>query len=179
MKTPTRSTLAALAIAALGASGQLVSAAHANGGEDWRYQQQPQQHGQANQGVTNVSYGVVTAVEQARSSGGEINGGAGALLGGVIGAVLGRQVGGRGDARTAGTFVGAVAGALIGHQVEKHRSRGESSPTRVSVQLDRGGVITLDGADAADLRVGERVRIENNRIYRVARRDGGLHYEHS
>lgn len=182
MKTFNRSTLVAVAITALGGSGQFASMAHADGGEDWRYQQhqqQPWQHGNANSGVANVSYGVVTAVEQARSSGGEINGGAGALLGGVIGAVLGRQVGGRGDARTAGTFVGAVAGALIGHQVEKHRSRGESSSTRVSVQLDRGGVITLDGADAADLRVGERVRIENNRIYRVARREGGLHYEHS
>ena len=178
MKTFTRSTLAAMAVAVVGASGQFVPAAHANGGEDWRYQQ-PQQHGNANSGVANVAYGVVTAVEQARSSGGEINGGASALLGGVIGAVLGRQVGGRGDARTAGTFVGAVAGALIGHQVEKHRGRSEGSPARVSVQLDRGGVITLDGADAADLRVGERVRIENNRVYRVARRDGGLHYEHS
>ena len=176
MKTFSRITLVAVAIAAFGASAPFASAAHANDGEDWRYQQQ---QGNANSGVANVAYGVVTAVEQSRSSGGEINGGAGALLGGVIGAVLGRQVGGRGDARTAGTFAGAVAGALIGHQVEKHRSRGESSPTRVSVQLDRGGVITLDGADAADLRVGERVRIENNRIYRVARREGGLHYEHS
>ncbi len=178
MKRFTRSTLVALAIAALGASAQFASAAHANSGEDWRYHQ-PQQHGNANSGVANVSYGVVTAVEHARSSGGEINGGAGALIGGVIGAVLGRQVGGRGDARTAGTFAGAVAGALIGHQVEKHRGRGESSSARVSVQLDRGGVITMDGADATDLRVGERVRIENNRIYRVARREGGLHYEHS
>jgi outer membrane lipoprotein SlyB len=175
MKTFTRSTLAALAIATLGAFTPFAPAAYANGGEDWRYTQ----HGSANPGVANISYGVVTAVEQGRSPGAEINGGAGALIGGVLGAVLGRQVAGRGDARTAGTFVGAVAGALIGHQVERHRSRGESSVARVSVQLDRGGVITLDGADVGDLRVGERVRVENNRVYRVARRDGGLQYEHS
>jgi outer membrane lipoprotein SlyB len=171
MKTLTRSTLAALALATLGASAQAQS--------QWREDGRWAQHDYQSGTVQNVAFGVVTAIEPARSGGGEINGGAGALLGGVIGAVLGRQVSGRGEARTAGTFAGAVAGALIGHQVEKHRSRGESSTARVSVQLDRGGVVTLDGADIADLRVGERVRIENNRIVRLARRDGGLHYEHS
>lgn len=36
--------------------------------------------------------------------------------------------------------------------------------------------MTLDEADIGNLRVGERVRIENHRIYRLAR---GTDYRHS
>jgi outer membrane lipoprotein SlyB len=135
------------------------------------------EHWQAQQ--SNVTYGVVTSVEASRANGG--SSGAGALLGGVVGAVIGRQVAGRGDARTAGTFAGAVAGALIGNHLEKRRGSG-SERARVSVQLDRGGVITLEEGDLGDVRVGDRVRIENNRLYRVARSQVapvGLHYERS
>lgn len=172
MKTFARTTLAVIALTALGACAH-DPGAYAYGGQDGRYQQP----GATSRDGYNVAYGVVTAIEPARASGGSATG-AGALLGGVIGAVIGRQVAGRGDARTAGTFAGAVAGALIGNHVEGRRSA-EGMQARVSVQLDRGGVITLDGADINDLRVGERVRIENNRLYRIARGPAGLQYERS
>ena len=162
MKTFVRSAMALISLSTLGACAHYVPLAQAGGTEDWRYQQ-PGMVG-VNPGA--VLYGVVSAIEPAQQSGG--NGGAGALIGGALGAVIGRQVAGRGDARTAGTFAGAVAGALIGHHLGKGQGA-ERSPARVSVQLDRGGVMTIEEADVANLRVGERVRIENRRIYRLAR----------
>jgi outer membrane lipoprotein SlyB len=171
MKTFVRSTLALLALSALGACAQTVPLGQAYGGEDWRYPQPGATYG----GTANVAYGVVSAIEPGRKA--EVNGGAGALLGGAIGAVIGRQVAGRGDARTAGTFAGAVAGALIGHHIEKRQASRAGTPARISVQLDRGGVITLEDADIGDLRVGERVRIENNRLVRVARAPAAVEWQ--
>jgi outer membrane lipoprotein SlyB len=174
MKTFVRHTAALLALSALSGFAAVNAQAQSNVPFYPAGEAQPVEQWRSPQ--NNVAYGVVSAIETPRSSGGAS--GAGALLGGVVGAVIGRQVAGRGDARTAGTFAGAVAGALIGNHLEKRRNSGSERP-RISVQLDRGGVVTLEEADIGDLRVGERVRIENNRLYRVARAPVGLQYEHS
>ena len=82
----------------------------------------------------------------------------------------------------AGLLVGAVVGAIAGHHIEKSQ-RGDEVQ-RVSVQLDNGRIVTFDEASGTDLRVGERVRIDNNRVVRVAdardrydRRRGDRRYE--
>jgi outer membrane lipoprotein SlyB len=87
--------------------------------------------------------------------------GAGAVLGAVIGGVIGNQIG-SGTGRAAATGAGVVGGALIGHQIQK---RNANDVYRVSVRMDNGERRTFDYQRIDDLRVGDRVRVENNQIY--------------
>ena len=87
--------------------------------------------------------------------------GAGAVLGAVIGGVLGNQIG-SGSGRAAATGAGVVGGAIVGHQIQK---RNANDVYRVSVRMDNGERRTFDYQRIDDLRVGDRVRIENNQIY--------------
>ena len=116
--------------------------------------------GSTSQGVT---YGNVSGIEivpvASRSSGG------GAILGAVIGGVLGHQVGG-GSGRDAATVVGAVGGAVIGNQVER-RNKGDSEIYRVSVRLDNGRVAQFDYQRIDDLRVGDRVKVQDGQLHRA------------
>jgi uncharacterized protein YcfJ len=108
-------------------------------------------------------FGRVTGIEvvpvEARTSGG------GAVLGAVLGAVIGHQVG-SGTGRDVATGVGAVGGAVVGNTVEK-RNKGDSEIYRVSVRLDNGAVSRYDYQRIDDLRVGDRVKIEDGQIHRV------------
>jgi outer membrane lipoprotein SlyB len=117
----------------------------------------------ASQKPTRIEYGRVEAIQIYRGTDSQpIN--AGTLLGGVAGGVIGHQIGsGRGN--TAATIVGAVAGGVIGHEVEKARS--EQDRYRITVRLDSGATLSVDDANDLNLRTGDRVRIENNRIYRL------------
>lgn len=94
--------------------------------------------------------------------------GVGAVIGGVAGAVVGSQVGG-GSGRTAATVIGAVGGAVAGNAIERSRTAnvaaGESY--RVSVQLDNGSMRFYDMTSYGELRVGDRVRIENGQVFRA------------
>lgn len=98
-----------------------------------------------------------------------------AVAGGIIGAVVGNVVGknvNSGDNRTAATVLGAAGGAAIGNrsgqQAENSTaSSGAGGPAyRVTVQTDQGQWRTYEVAAVGDLRVGDRVRVENNVIYR-------------
>lgn len=109
-----------------------------------------------------VEYGEVRSVDLVRAESQTTGGGA--LLGGVIGAVVGRQIG-SGSGRDAGTAVGAVGGAIIGNQIEKNQ-RGAQSFYRIAVVTQSGQTRSFDYAQPGDLRVGDRVRIENNQLYR-------------
>ena len=108
--------------------------------------------------VINVE--VLRTPEQGRSSG------LGALLGGVAGAVVGRQIGG-GSGRDAATVVGVVGGAVAGNEIEKNRSTTVRESYRVSIQLDNGNSRAYDVPSFGELRVGDRVRIENGQIFRM------------
>lgn len=109
------------------------------------------------------SYGNVSNIEvvstDASTSGG------GALLGAVIGGVLGNQVGG-GTGRAAATAVGAVGGAVIGNQVEQRNKR-EGESYRVSVRLDNGSIVQFNYQRIDDLRVGDRVKVQDGQLQRV------------
>jgi outer membrane lipoprotein SlyB len=112
------------------------------------------------------TYGVVDAIELVRGSGDGIGGsgiGAGAVIGGVVGGVLGHQVGG-GTGKDVATVAGVVGGAMAGHQIEK--STKTQDAYRIRVRLDNGGYQTVTQQSIADLRVGDRVRIENDRVSR-------------
>ena len=115
-----------------------------------------------------VEYGRVNNVEIIRVQESSRGPGVGAVIGGVAGAVIGSQIG-SGTGRTAATVIGAVGGAVAGNAIEKSRTAnaaaGESY--RVSVQLDNGSMRAYDVPTYGELRIGDRVRIENGQLYRV------------
>lgn len=111
-----------------------------------------------------VAYGVVDSIQQNRGGIANSGVGAGTVIGGVVGGVLGNQVG-SGTGRTVATVAGAAGGALIGHQVDKNRDSNNANYT-VRVRLNNGDYQSITVDSIADLRVGDRVRIENNDLYR-------------
>jgi outer membrane lipoprotein SlyB len=92
--------------------------------------------------------------------------GAGAVLGAVVGGVLGNQVG-DGKGRTAATVGGAVAGGVVGNEIEKRRGTSGTQVYRVEVQFDNGSTESYDFTDLNGLRIGDRVRWEDNQLYRM------------
>ncbi len=114
-----------------------------------------------------ISYGVIDSIETVNSNNTTSNSsiGVGTVLGGVVGGVVGNQVG-SGNGRTAATAVGAVGGAIIGHELEKNRNQGTTYNYRVGVRLDNGGYDNVMQNSIGNLRVGDRVRIENSVVTR-------------
>ena len=110
-----------------------------------------------------VTFGNVSNIEivsvASRSSGG------GAILGAVIGGVLGNQVG-KGSGRDAATVVGAVGGAVVGNQIER-RNKSDNEIYRVSVRLDNGRVAQFDYQRIDDLRVGDRIKVQDGQLHRA------------
>lgn len=108
-------------------------------------------------------YGRVVAIDVVRGDSGRSSG-AGAVVGGIIGGVLGHQVGsGRGN--DAATVAGAVGGAVVGNEVEKRHNAGDEH-YRVTVQLRDGREATFTQESLNGLRVGDRVRVDGNQLYR-------------
>jgi uncharacterized protein YcfJ len=93
--------------------------------------------------------------------------GAGALIGGIAGAVVGHQVGG-GLGKDLATVAGAVGGALVGNSLERSNSqRSQVRETyRVSVQMDLGGTRYFEYAEPPQIRIGDRVRVQSNQLFR-------------
>lgn len=110
---------------------------------------------------SGATYGVIDAIETTRGRNSDI--GAGAVIGGVVGGVLGHQIGG-GTGQDVATVAGVVGGAVAGHQIEK--SGKQQDAYRIRVRLDSGGYQTVTQQSITDLRAGDRVRIENDRVSR-------------
>lgn len=130
-----------------------------------------QNQGYQNQGYQGnapygTEYGRVVNIQALQSQGGSHSSGAGAVLGAVVGGVLGNQIG-KGGGRVAATALGAVGGAVVGNMVE-----GSNQPDqyqqgyRISIQLDQGGSRSYDISTPGDVRVGDRVRLNNGQISR-------------
>jgi outer membrane lipoprotein SlyB len=113
-----------------------------------------------------VEYGRVSNVEVLRTSEPGRGSGVGAVIGGVAGAVVGHQIG-AGSGRDAATVVGAVGGAIAGNAIEKNRNTTARETFRVSIQLDNGVMRAYDVPSYGELRIGDRVRIENGQLYRI------------
>ena len=110
----------------------------------------------------NVDYGTIETIEIYRASDNQpVN--AGTVLGGVAGGVIGHQIGG-GSGKTAATVIGAIGGAVVGNEIEKKHVQG--SRYRITVRLESGSLLVVEDTRDMNLRVGDRVRVEDNRIYR-------------
>ncbi|MDO8466518.1 MAG: glycine zipper 2TM domain-containing protein, partial [Gallionella sp.] len=120
-----------------------------------------------NSGGVYSGYGVVQSIELVRQGSAGIGGsgiGAGTIAGAVVGGILGNQVGG-GQGKTAATVIGAAGGAYAGHELEK-RSQQQSDAYKFTIRMQDGSYQTLTQTTNPDIRVGDRVRIDNG----VARR---------
>ena len=94
-----------------------------------------------------IDYGTIVAIEIYRASDDQpVN--AGTVLGGIAGGVVGHQIG----------------GAVVGNEIEKKQVQG--SRYRITVRLDSGSSLVVEDTRDVNLRVGDRVRVEDNRIYR-------------
>ena len=60
-------------------------------------------------------------------------------------------------------IIGALGGAAVGNEVQRSNA---ADRYRVIVRLDSGGTLALDQVGQGELRVGDRVRIVNRRVYR-------------
>jgi outer membrane lipoprotein SlyB len=121
------------------------------------------------QPVAAVEYGHITNVQLV--SGAPVanpnRGAAGSVIGGIVGGLLGNTIG-AGSGRAAATVLGAVGGAVVGNHLAQRDANNYAAGQavyRVTVQTDTGAMRSYDVAANADLRVGDRVRIENGVIY--------------
>lgn len=147
-----KSVLALAAVLALGACANMNTA----GSTSSTYPQP------TNSSRAYVEYGVVQSIDLVRQ--GSTGVGGGAILGAVVGGILGNQVGG-GDGKTAATVIGAAGGAYAGNELEK-RNQSQEDAFKMTIRMRDGSYQTLIQTSHADIRVGDRVRIENG----VARR---------
>ena len=129
-----------------------------------QYPAQNQYPGQNQQG-NYVEYGRVNNIEVFQTQQRAQGSGLGAILGGVAGAVVGHQIGG-GTGRDVATVAGALGGAVAGNAIEKNRNPGVAQSYRVTVQMDNGGARAYDIPSTGELRIGDRVRVQNGQLFR-------------
>lgn len=117
---------------------------------------------------TYSGYGVVQSIDLVQQQPGTgIAGtgiGVGAIAGAVVGGIIGNQVGG-GVGNTAATVLGAAGGAYAGNEIEK-RNQQQANAYKFTIRMNDGSYQTLTQNTNADVRVGDRVVIDNG----VARR---------
>ena len=109
-----------------------------------------------------AEYGVVEAIEWHRDGDSRPTG-LGAVIGGIAGGILGHQIG-SGSGNTVATIAGALGGAYAGNQIEQANERDRY---RVIVRLENGARLTVGEVGEGQLRVGDRVRIVGNRVFRI------------
>ena len=112
---------------------------------------------------TYSGYGVVQSidlVQQQQNTGiGGSGIGVGAIAGAVVGGIIGNQVGG-GVGNTAATVLGAAGGAYAGNELEK-RNQQQVNAYKLTIRMNDGSYQTLTQNTNADVRVGDRVVIDN------------------
>jgi outer membrane lipoprotein SlyB len=110
-------------------------------------------------------YGTVQAIDQLRNENSGSSIGIGTVAGAVVGGLLGHQVG-DGKGNTAATVIGVAGGALIGHEFDK-RNQAQREGYRLTIRMEDGSYQSIEqNADFVDLRVGDRVRIDNGNVRR-------------
>jgi outer membrane lipoprotein SlyB len=96
--------------------------------------------------------------------GGGSNAAVGTVIGAVVGGLIGHQIGG-GKGKTAATVAGAVGGGFAGHAIGERSGQGDYG-WQIVVQLNDGRYATVTQRDAPQVRIGDRVMIRDNRVYR-------------
>ena len=154
-------TLIAATVAAVALlSGCASSPSYNNGG----YAGGGYNSGGYNNNGQSMGYGVIESIQvtnaENRTSGG------GAVVGALVGALAGNQIG-SGSGRTAATVAGGVGGAVVGNNIERNRNaNGGQEMYQVNVRMDNGEYRTVVQDSVYDLRVGNRVRMVDGRVYR-------------
>ncbi|PXX43033.1 glycine zipper 2TM domain-containing protein [Undibacterium pigrum] len=116
--------------------------------------------------MTRNSYGVIESIQVVQVSNESRGPGAGAVVGAVVGGILGNQVGG-GLGNAAATAAGVVGGAIVGNNIEKNnRNQQVREAYQISVRLDNGVYQSIVQDNIVDLRVGNRVYVSDNHVYR-------------
>ena len=152
-----RSVFALTAVLTLGACETINSPGYRSG-----YDNNYPQNDNSRQSYSR--YGVVQSVELIRQQSGNSDIGLGTLAGAVVGGIVGNQVGsGRGN--TAATVIGAAGGAYVGHEIEK-RPKQQPDSHRLNIRMEDGSHQSVIQSAEADIRVGDRVQVDNG----VARR---------
>lgn len=112
------------------------------------------------------SYGMVDSIQVVQANAGGNNGvGVGAVVGGLVGGLLGNQVGG-GTGKAVATVAGVVGGAVVGNQMEQGNKAQVRDMYQIRVRLDNGNYQTITQENLGNIRIGSRVRVENNQVYR-------------
>ena len=111
----------------------------------------------------------IDLVQQGNSGNTGIGGsgiGIGTIAGAVVGGIVGNQVGsGRGN--TAATVAGVAGGAYVGHEIDKRQQHPATSDVyQFRIRMDNGSHQTLTQTMSADIRVGDRVQIDNGVLRR-------------
>lgn len=160
----TNQTIAALAVISALALTGCASPYDSNAGDNYPNNNYPNNnYPVSNAPAYNAQYGVVDSIQVVQQNVGS-NGVGGAVVGGVVGGVLGNQIGG-GNGRSLATAAGVVGGALVGNQIQKNNQQ-VRDVYQIGIRLDNGAYQTMTLDAVGDLRVGNRVRIENNRVFR-------------
>lgn len=159
-----------LAAVASTVAAALILGACADTGPMYRstYPTGPSGANAATQPVAGTEWGRITSIEYipVGSTTSNNSGVIGAIVGGLVGGVIGSNIG-QGSGRTAATVLGAGAGALAGNRIARNASGATTAAGyRVTVQMDGGAWRTYEVGATGDLRVGDRVRVENGVIYR-------------
>jgi len=128
------------------------------------YDQAPDYRQSSNYRDSYSMYGIVQSIELVRQERAGSTIGLGTIAGAVVGGLVGNQIG-SGKGNTAATVVGVAGGAYVGHELE-NRNQQQSDAYRVTVRMENGANQTLMQNMSDDIRVGDRVRIDNG----VARR---------
>ena len=55
---------------------------------------------------------------------------------------------------------------MVGHEIEQRNAQPRGDVYQIGVRLNNGAYQTVTQESVTDLRVGSRVRIENDRVYR-------------
>lgn len=123
---------------------------------------QPTRPVQAEQAQYRDVFGTVQRIDVISTRASQPSG-VGMVGGAIVGGLLGHQVGG-GTGKTLATVAGAAAGAYGGNEIEKNYS-GTSQIYRITVRTRDGRLLSYDQEDGQGLRVGDRVRVSQNRVF--------------
>lgn len=120
--------------------------------------------------VAGIEYGRIMNIEYLPAGtnlGASNNNILGAVVGGLVGGVLGNQIG-SGTGRAAATVLGGVAGAAVGSRIARNQQGVSTAPGyRITMQSDQGVTRVFEVPATGDLRIGDRVRVDNGVIYRA------------
>ena len=123
----------------------------------------PQNYSAPSQGYSTM-YGVIDSIQVVQGNT-NTSPGLGTVAGVVVGGLLGNQVG-SGNGRAAATVAGAVGGGMVGNNLEKNNRASGPGLYQIGIRLDNGSYQTVTQDSAADLGIGNRVRIDGGRVYR-------------